>query len=232
MNRAAILPPAIRRDEATPPPIAETIASSSFQNADLIQRIKGLTEDRVGVFDIAQELESRAQAVAVNDLCHIEMSLISQAASLEALYSNLIGRALASADMQHIEAFFRLGLRAQNQCRATLETLATIKNPPVVFAKQANISGGHQQINNAPAHGKNETVPNKLMDNTRHTEALGVIEHERLDTRTPRQASGHDSPMEAVGAVNRSQNTRRQSKVKPQCLQAEQPQPTDEVGTH
>jgi len=31
----------------------------------------------------------------------------------------------------------------------TLETLATIKNPPVVFARQANINnGGQQQVNN------------------------------------------------------------------------------------
>jgi hypothetical protein len=46
----------------------------------------------------------------------------------------------------------RLALRAQGQCRATLETLAAIKNPPVVFARQANINnGGQQQVNNAPA---------------------------------------------------------------------------------
>jgi hypothetical protein len=43
----------------------------------------------------------------------------------------------------------RMAMRAQNQCRMTLETLATIKNPPVVYAKQANINnGGQQQVNN------------------------------------------------------------------------------------
>jgi hypothetical protein len=45
----------------------------------------------------------------------------------------------------------RLALKAQGQCRATLETLAAIKNPPVVFAKQRNISHGHQQVNNGAA---------------------------------------------------------------------------------
>lgn len=34
--------------------------------------------------------------------------------------------------------------KAQSQCRATLETLAAIKNPPVIYAKQANISNGPQ----------------------------------------------------------------------------------------
>jgi hypothetical protein len=35
--------------------------------------------------------------------------------------------------------YLRLGLKAQSQCRATLETLAAIKNPrPVAFVQQAN----------------------------------------------------------------------------------------------
>jgi hypothetical protein len=47
-----------------------------------------------------------------------------------------------------IENYMRMAMRAQNQCRMTLETLATIKNPPVVFAKQANINnGGQKQVN-------------------------------------------------------------------------------------
>jgi hypothetical protein len=50
--------------------------------------------------------------------------------------------------------------KAQNQCRMTLETLSTIKNPPVVYAKQANIAHGPQQVNNgtAPASHANETA--------------------------------------------------------------------------
>jgi hypothetical protein len=45
-----------------------------------------------------------------------------------------------------------MALKAQNQCRMSLETLATIKKPPVVFARQANINnGGQQQVNNGAA---------------------------------------------------------------------------------
>ena len=55
-----------------------------------------------------------------------------------------------------------MALRAQNQCRMTLETIATIKNPSVVFAKQANIAAGHQQVNNGPAQA--ETCASKSLD--------------------------------------------------------------------
>jgi hypothetical protein len=37
----------------------------------------------------------------------------------------------------------------ESQCRTTLETLATIKNPPdVAFVKQANYAAGPQRVNN------------------------------------------------------------------------------------
>lgn len=69
------------------------------------------------------------------------------------------------------ERYLRLALKAQNQCRSTLETLAAIKNPPVVFAKQANINqgNGNQQVNNstpAPAThaGKNINQQNELLE--------------------------------------------------------------------
>jgi hypothetical protein len=45
----------------------------------------------------------------------------------------------------------RLALKAQSQCRATIETLAEIKNPqPVAFVQQADVAHGPQQINNGP----------------------------------------------------------------------------------
>jgi hypothetical protein len=35
-----------------------------------------------------------------------------------------------------------MALKAQNQCRMTLEMLATFKNPPLILPKQANIARG------------------------------------------------------------------------------------------
>ena len=68
----------------------------------------------------------------------------------------------------NLETFLRLALKAQAQCRCTLEALSNIKNPPVVFAKQANISQGHQQINNgvpgqASRAEENQNLQNRLL---------------------------------------------------------------------
>jgi len=81
------------------------------------------------------------------------------------------------------ERLMRLGLKAQSQSRATLETLATIKNPTTVFARQANVAHGPQQVNNLVAvasptlapharAGELETAPNKLLE--AHGERLDV----------------------------------------------------------
>lgn len=50
-----------------------------------------------------------------------------------------------------------MALKAQAQCRATLETLAEIKNPqPTAFLRQANIAYGPQQVNNGVRAGAGE----------------------------------------------------------------------------
>jgi hypothetical protein len=85
----------------------------------------------------------------------------------------------------------RLALKAQSQCRATLETLSAIKNPPVVIAKQANISNGHQQINNgvpATRTEKNENTQNELLAEAQHGS-------ETLDTRTTGATISKDKAM-------------------------------------
>ena len=47
--------------------------------------------------------------------------------------------------------YLRLALKAQAQCRATLETVAAIQQPRRLVAQQANIAHGPQQVNNQVA---------------------------------------------------------------------------------
>ena len=89
----------------------------------------------------------------------------------------------------------------------TLETLATIKNPPVVFARQANINnGGQQQVNNATVPAGETTTPagaHAANSSIGQTELLEASNGQRLDTRATGAASGADPHLEAVGAINR-----------------------------
>ncbi len=81
-----------------------------------------------------------------NDLGRAESMLLVQAHTLDAIFNNLARRAINAEYMPSLESYLKLGLKAQGQCRATLDTLAKMKNPsPVNFVAQANIAHGHQQ---------------------------------------------------------------------------------------
>jgi hypothetical protein len=78
-----------------------------------------------------------------------------QAHTLNAIFNDLARKAAKSEYINQMESHLRLALKAQGQCRATLETLAAIKNPqPVAFVRQANIAHGPQQVNNSGAEDR------------------------------------------------------------------------------
>ena len=105
-----------------------------------------------------EALRGEIAKVQSGDLSQVEAMLFGQATALATIFQELVMR--ASANMAEypdaMERYMRLGLKAQSQCRTTLEALVEAKQPKAVaFVRQANIAGGHQQINNGEeAHGR------------------------------------------------------------------------------
>lgn len=149
------------------------------------------------------ELSDQATAVNNGDLKRAEAMLTVQAHTLDAVFNNLAQRAINAEYMDNLDRYLRLALKAQSQCRATLETLAALKNPAsVAFVRQANIANGPQQVNNgvaanAPRAETIESQPNKLLEHQHG---------ERMDCRTASATGGTDSTLETVGAVNRPED--------------------------
>jgi hypothetical protein len=153
---------------------------------------------KLEVSNFIDALQEQGQTIKSGDMFIVEDMLINQATALQSLFARMTERAMAQDHMPNLEGFMRLALRAQNQCRATLETLAAIKNPPVVFARQANINnGGNQQVNNvtppadSPRTEKSIIRPNELI-----TER---VSHEALDTRGSAAAIRTNPGMATVG---------------------------------
>ncbi|MDD2722351.1 MAG: hypothetical protein PHH47_13695 [Gallionella sp.] len=149
---------------------------------------------------LLDELRDRTGKLHAGDLKHCETMLLGQAEALQAIFVSLARRASNQQYLKQYETYLRLALKAQNQSRMTLETLATMKNPPVVIARQANIANGPQQVNNgvpiAPAHTQ-ETQ-------NEQNELLEANYGKRLDTRAPETASGANQALEAVGTLHRA----------------------------
>jgi hypothetical protein len=103
----------------------------------------------------------------------------------------------------------RLALRAQNQARATLETLALIKNPPrPTFVKQANIAHGPQQVNNGAVPAPEAPSPAREEPKNEQPQLLEHQPHEQwLDTRAPQTTGASNQALAPVGAIDGTQDT-------------------------
>lgn len=172
-------------DESQDAAVARAMMQPETQAAVTIQQWQGGATD---VDELTKELKRQTDKLKTSDMHRAESILLAQAQSLDELFNNLARKAHGQEYLSSYESFLKLALKAQNQCRMTLETLSNIKNPPVLYAKQANIAHGPQQINNAVA-AKNEIEPIK--------EFRG-LHGETLVTRSQSETIGSNSAMAAL----------------------------------
>lgn len=147
-------------------------------------------------------LRSTATAVNAGDMNRVEAMLMCQATALQTLFARLIERGVVQELLPQYEAHMRLALKAQAQSRATLETLANVRNGPAIYARQANVTtGGPMQVNNGPS---SSPCARQIQD--RPNQLLELPAHDRLDSRTQSCAGQCNPPLEAVGEKHRSEN--------------------------
>jgi hypothetical protein len=185
------------------------LSTTGGLNAALVHAY--LPIDAVGVPAIHAAMERQAAALLTEgDRIHqAEAMLLNQAAALQAMFIDLASRAKVQNNREWLQTMTGLALRAQTNCTQTLKTLGELRSPrQAVFARQANIAHGHQQVNNG-----NQTVTN---ENTRTGAQERPIEQNRLlendhgkwlDTGAAGTTGRTDSHLEAVGTVHRADNT-------------------------
>lgn len=186
--------------------VAKVAMSPAVSNAQTVRHFAKGTFGELDLTESVAVMREKIEAVQNDKTQGVEAILTAQAVALDAIFGEMARR--AALNMGHhlatTETYMRMALRAQNQCRATLETLATIKNPPVVFAKQANIAHGPQQVNNgtpvtvplSPAReGKTIQTNELLMEANIHGETL--------DTRGTTTTGRSNQELETVEAVHR-----------------------------
>ncbi len=168
----------------------------------------------VGELDLGalvDELAAQSRAASKGDMGRPEAMLMSQAHTLEAIFHELARRAALNMGeyIGAAETYLRLGLKAQSQCRATLEALAAIRYPaPITFVKQANVAHGPQQVNNGaiplgePSRARESgNQPNKVLEQQCN---------EWMDGGAAQATGGTDSTVATVGEVYGAENAGRQ----------------------
>jgi hypothetical protein len=195
-----------REDETRSQALARVSLTPECLSASVLMASKAIRN--LEITEVVDELRRQTAAINRGDMTRAVDMLLAQAHTLDGLFAKLASQALSSQHMDVMEAYMRLALKAQNQARATLQTLAELKAPrQVAFVQQANI-GNQVQVNNGTREQserarKKPKTPNELLE---------VRHGERLDTRAAGTAGGVDSAMAAVEAEHRPQKPPRQGR--------------------
>jgi hypothetical protein len=187
--------------------VSDLMTEGIAPNGSVMVRYLGTDHGELSLTDMVASLKAQGEAVNAGDLAAAERMLSAQAAALNAIFGELARRAALNLGeyLGAAETYMRLALKAQSQSRATIETLAAIKNPPTVYARQVNVANGLQQVNNGPAPnstpasthaGETNFQPNELLEDHTHGRT-------QLDTRAAATAGRAHQDVEAVGALNR-----------------------------
>jgi hypothetical protein len=200
VNRPVVVPTGKHQTELAAS--TEHLLKPSFLAAKVIDSDKKqLSKDCIDLQYTQAMLERSIGAVKNGNLADIEAMLYSQAYALSAMFTTLMTRANRQEYMPTTQALMNLAFKAQNQSRTTLQALVDLKQPrQPTFVKQANISQGHQQVNNLPE--KNQISQNKLLEGQAYD----------LDSRPQGKTKGNDSGLETVGKVHRGKDGRGQGK--------------------
>jgi len=143
----------------------------------------------IGQTDLASVLKRLGEmstSSAKENSRELEYMLTSQAIALDSIFNRLAIQAHAGIGKHPkvVDTYLRLALKAQNQCRATVETLVAMKSPRQ-YINQTNVAGA-MQIN---------------ID----------MENPHVDRRTQSKDAASDSSVEALGEIYGSQDHRGES---------------------
>ena len=195
--------------------ISARVQNTKLSIAMLTPDLANITSERVeAVRDEYLEITKRVQS---GDMADMEALLVGQALSLQAMFTKYGGLINANTNnLKACQAVFNMAMKAQAQSRATVQALVELKYPKsVVITKQANISHGHQQVNNgvdfptstrthARAHAQANTIEQNELLRSIDNEPTG----ERMDTRKTGTHGATDKELATVATQHRRKNSR------------------------
>lgn len=180
--------------------LTELQLSPIINNTVTLQAMATTISDKIDLDEAVVVMKEKSEQIIAGNLSELESTLTAQIVSLNAIYNTLALRSASNMgnSLKGTEIYMRLALKAQAQCARTVEVLAAMKNPPIVFAKQANIAHGHQQVNNGaqPATHAGKTINSA-------NELLSEDNHAALDTGRTVETSRINQELAAMETVDR-----------------------------
>lgn len=173
---------------------AQMLNSASLMSAVTSDAFSKSMFPELSLPELIKELKSKTEKVQSGDMAAMEAMLVGQASALQTIFVSLARRASNQEYLKQYGVYMNLALKAQSQCRATIQALTELKYPKqVAFVKQANIAHGHQQINN----GNESNTSSRAEENQNQQNELLEVENgsTKMDTATTQIAGRKDKAM-------------------------------------
>ena len=180
------------------------LATTSVLSAVTLKRYTG-AGDTLEMPDLVDEMRKAGDEVVDGNMGRVERMLTNQAMTLDAIFNNMAQRSYSQETFKGIEVLMRLALKAQAQARSTAEALALLKNPQP-YIRQANMTTGPQQVNNAyagaPSHSGIQSGAENIQ--SEQNKLLEADHGQRMDIGAQAAAGRANQRVETVGAVHRA----------------------------
>lgn len=140
------------KDETGAQAMARKLLQPAFKNAvaasSFMGKMLGTADAMPGLHDYATEVQIVAKGAAGGDLAMASQMLASQALALDAMFAEFARRsAMNMGDyINASERYGRLALKAQSNCRATLEALAKLHQPREQTVRHVYVNEGGQAV--------------------------------------------------------------------------------------
>ena len=180
------------------------LVTTSVLSAVTLKRYTG-AGDTLEMPDLVDEMRKAGDEVVDGNMGRVERMLTNQAMTLDAIFNNMAQRSYSQETFKGIEVLMRLALKAQAQARSTAEALALLKNPQP-YIRQANMTTGPQQVNNAyagtPLHSGIQSGAENIQ--SEQNKLLEADHGQRMDTRAQGATGRANQKLATVEAVHRA----------------------------
>jgi hypothetical protein len=139
-------------DETGAQAMARKFLEPSLKNAGaasgFMVKMFGDGDERPGLHDYATHVQKVAKAAEEGDIGMASQVLAAQALTLDAMFAELARRTAMNAGdyINAAERYGRLALKAQSNCRATLETLVKLHQPREQTVRHVHVNDGGQAV--------------------------------------------------------------------------------------
>lgn len=125
------------------PHLRHALSASAYASKSLGSNIEG-----PGIMDFVDHVQKATGKAEAGDLAIASRLLASQAITLDAMFTELARRAALNMGeyINAAESYGRLALKAQSNCRATLESLAKLHQPREQTVRHVHVNEGGQAV--------------------------------------------------------------------------------------